>query len=162
MSVETITVVFFRLFNFAVLVGIFAFVWRRYGSALLLQEFEKAKAYLVSLANDARLLQQQDKKLRMQYEQENAERVELKERLFAWKEAVEKEKKALDERKQDRIKSVQSRMKEQVYRVQENRLYRIVQKEAIEQVRATLKKQYESSDAQSKFITAIVKQLDAA
>lgn len=162
MNVETITVIFFRLFNFAVLVGIFAFAWRRYGSALLLQEFEKAKAYLVSLANDARLLQQKDKKLRMQYEQENAERAELKERLFAWKKSIEKEKKELDERKQDRIKNVQARMKEQIHRVQENRLYRIVQKEAIEQVRATLKKQYESSDAQNKCISSIVKRLDIA
>lgn len=162
MNAETITVVFFKLFNFAVLIGIFLYVWRRYGSSLLLAEFEKAKAYVVSLVNDSRLLQQKDKTLCMQYDQQEAERAELKERLFAWKKSIEKERKILHERKQDRIKNVQARMKEQIHRVQENRLYRIVQKEAIEQVRATLKKQYESSDAQNKFINTIVKQLDVA
>jgi hypothetical protein len=77
-----------------------------------------------------------------------------------WRDVVEKDTQNLEMQKQERVVIVQERMKEQVRRVQEYRLYRQIQKEAIDEVRDTLQKQYDGSDAQNKVIQNIMKRLD--
>jgi len=160
MNVDMLIIVFFRLLNFAVLIGIIVYLWRKYGRELVLAEFEKGKAYLISLASSSSLLRQEDKNMKRGYKDDEKERSELKERLLVWRDVVEKDTQNLEMQKQERVVIVQERMKEQVRRVQKYRLYRQIKKEAIDEVRDTLQKQYDGSDAQNKVIQNIMKRLD--
>ena len=161
MNVDMLIIVFFRLLNFAVLIGIIVYLWHQYGREFVLAEFEKGKAYLVSLVNSSSLLRKVDKSIKKGYKDDEKERLELKERLLVWRDVMEKDKQDLELQKEERVAIVQERMKEQVRRVQEYRLYRQIQKEAIDEVRDTLQKQYDGSDAQNKVIQNIMKRLDA-
>lgn len=162
MNADMALIIFFRLVNFAVLIGIMIYLWRRFGSSFVMAEFKKGHAYLASLTQTYTLLKKEDRSIKKKYKDDELERSELKERLFAWRDAIQKEQQKLDAQKKERVHALQERMKEQLHRVQEYRLYRQIQNEAVSEVRDRLSTQYSSSDAQKQLIESIMKRLDAA
>lgn len=162
MNVDQAVIIFFRLLNFAVLIGIMVYLWRKYGRLYVVAEYEKWQNYLTSLTQTYTLLHQEDRSIKRGYKNDEQERSELRERLFAWRDAVQKEESSLADEKEKRVHELGERMKEQAIRVQECRLYRQIQKEAVSEVRDRLSKEYSSSAAQEQVIGSIMKRLDAA
>lgn len=162
MNAEYALIVFFKLLNFAVLVGIFLYVWHRYVKDRVISEFEKARAYLASLSREVVLLQRETKKLAKKYNQDELERDALKERLHLWQAAIQAEQHELSKRKAEQLRQLEITTQEQLQRVHQYRLYCAVQKEAIEQLRTQLQEQYSAPEDQEKVITNIVNRLDAA
>ncbi|EKD48639.1 MAG: hypothetical protein ACD_64C00213G0004 [uncultured bacterium] len=162
MNVDQMILIFFRLFNFAVVLGIFVHVWRRYGRTYIMAEYEKWHEYLIGLQQAYVRLHEEDTAVRNEYADDEQERSALKERLFAWRDAVQKQEQSLADEKEARENALNKRIKAQVHRVQEYRLYHQIQKEAIQQVRDRLREEYSSKAAQKQIVESILKRLDAA
>jgi uncharacterized protein YaaW (UPF0174 family) len=162
MNVDQSILVFFRFFNFAVVIGIMGYLWKRFGRSYAVTAYEKEQSYLEGLTHTHTVLRQEERLIKNGIKTDNAERSVLKERLFAWREAIQKEQDVLQVKKENRTRILDERMREQVQRVSEYRLYRQIQKEAIDEIRTRLHKQYASAQMQEQVIESIMKRLDVA
>ncbi len=160
MNVDQSILIFFRLLNFAVIVGIMGYLWKRFGRSYVVTAYEKEQEYLESLTRTHTVLRQEERLIKNGIKADNTDRSTLKERLFAWRETIQKEQDALEVEKEHRTRMLAERMQEQVRRVSEYRLYRQIQKEAIDEVRTRLHKQYASAQMQEQIIESIMKRLD--
>ncbi len=160
MNVDQSILIFFRLLNFAVIVGIMRYLWKRFGRSYAVTAYEKELEYFEGLTHTHTVLLQEERLIKKGVKADNAERFALKERLFVWREAVQKEQDALGVEKEQRTRMLAERMQEQVRRVSEYRLYHQIQKEAIDEVRNRLRKQYASVQGQQQVIESIMKRLD--
>ena len=152
--------IFFRLLNFAVLIAIMAYLWKRYGRSYVVDAYEQEHAHLEGLTRTHTVLRKEERLLKKGYGADDQERALLKERLFAWREAIQKEQDAQVHEKEQRIVLIEKRVHDQLKRVDEYRIYRGLKREAIDEVRGRLSKQYNSEQAQNQVMEEILKRLD--
>ncbi len=162
MNVDQSVIIFFRLLNFAVIVGIMGYLWKRFGRSYVVTAYEKEQKYLEGLTRTHTILRQEERLVKKGIKADNAVRSTLKERLFVWREIIQKEQDALEVEKEHRTRMLAERLQKQVRRVNEYRLYCQIQKEAIDEVRTRLNKQYASAQKQEQVIESIMKRLDVA
>ena len=162
MNNDQIVVIFFRFLNFGVIVGIMGYLWKRFGRSYVVTAYEKEQEYVAGLTRSHAVLRQEKSLIQKGIKDDDAERSVLKERLFAWREVIQKEYNALEIEKENRTRILAERLQKQVRRVSEYRLYRHIQKEAVDEVRNRLCKQYASDQMQKRVIETIMKRLDGA
>ncbi len=160
MNGDQTILIFFRLLNFAVLIAIMAYLWKRYGRSYVVGAYEQEHAHLEGLARTHTVLRQEERLLKKGFGADDQERALLKERLFAWRETVQKEEDAQALEKEHRIALIEKRLREQLKRVDEYRVYRELKREAIDEVRTRLLKQYASVQAQEQAMEQMLKRLD--
>ncbi len=162
MNVDQSILIFFRFLNFAVVIGIMGYLWKRFGRSYVVTAYEKEQGYFESLTRTHTVLRQEERLIKNGIKTDNTERSTLKERLFAWREGVQKEQDILEVEKENRTRILAERLRDQVRRVSEYQLYRQIQKEAIDEIRTRLHKQYASTQMQEQVIESIMKRLDVA
>ena len=157
MNGEMAIIVFFRLGNFALLLVIMQYLWRKYGRSVVYEEFEKAQKYLSDLIASYRQLQKEEELLKKAYESDEKDRTDLKERLHAWKNAVHSEQAAAQRVADERIAALQNIREQQVERVKEYRVYTHLKGYAIMQARQQLEKEFEKKAAQQQVLESVLK-----
>ncbi len=162
MDDKQIILIVFRLLNFAVLLGMVVYLWKKYGRSLVVSEYEKEHESLKSLSTMHTVLHKQERDLQKIFTADTHERSTLKERLFIWREAIQKEQDELALEKEKRMQALNDRMNDQVKRVSEYRLYQQLQKEVIEQVRDRLRTEYATDAKQQEVLKSVMQRLERA
>ncbi len=160
MSNPQIILIFFRLLNFAVLIGIFWYLWYRFGKPYLQAEYDVQIGHLDTLSRTHTVLRKEHSYIKKLIRAEDEDRAVLKERLFVWREAVGKEHEAMEVALDERRKKLDSSLKEQIARVSEYRMYTTVRGEALQELKQKLTKQFATEQSQERFISSLLKRMD--
>ena len=156
-----IILIVFRLINFAVLIGIFWYLWRRFGKQYVQAGYDQQQDHLDTLARTHTVLRKEATSIKKTISGEDEERSSLKERLFMWRQAVSNEHASLQEHLDKRREQLDRRLKEQIQRVAEYRLYQAVRDEAIKEVRDQLSQQYAAKASQEMFVARIIQKMES-
>lgn len=159
MVANQIVLIFFRLLNFAVLLGIFYFMWRRFGRQAVQDAFDQEEENLNALSRTHIMLRKENDYIKKAVRAEHEERTVLKERLFMWRDAVSKRHQAMERTLDERRKKLDARLSEQVERVGEFRLLKAVQDDVLLQAKKGFEDQYSSEETQQKMLELLFKKM---
>jgi hypothetical protein len=94
--------IFFRLFNFAILIGLFVYLFKKYGKAVFVELLEKKDADRALLLSEQATLEKKQSELDLLIAQEIRDCEKLREKIDIWKTVVDNEK-ALYEKEYEKI-----------------------------------------------------------
>lgn len=157
---KQIILIVFKLLNFAVLIGLFWWLWRRYGRSYMLEELNEQIQRQDGLQRTHTVLQQEKKLIAHSYHTEQQEREQLKERLSSWRDALERTRSEREQWRRERQEQLKERIAKQLHTVEQYQLYHQLYAQAIQDARMKLEKQYETANAQKQFMASMVKRLD--
>ncbi len=160
-SSQTI-LIFFRLANFGVLIGIFWYLWKRFGRQIVQSAYNAQIDYLDTLSRTHTVLRKEHNNIKKTIRFEDEDRAMLKERLFTWRQAVDKEHYAMATALDDRKKKLDIRLKEQIARVSEYRLYQSVKGDALAEIKENLSSKFAAEKSQELFISKAMKRMESA
>ena len=153
---ELIIIIFFRLLNFAVLLGLAFYLCGVYLFPTLKEQLAKCKEYLAGLRRAHLSLKKDERMLKKEIVTDREWQSELKEKLLQWRSVVHDQRKQLKQDRDARKQILQQRMEEHKHRVGLYRLYKVVTPEAIIDARKLLEKKFASDDLQKRFVQTVI------
>lgn len=160
--VENLILVFFKLLNFGIIIGLIGYAIHKYAVPMLRESRDAAIAFFQQLTNkhDQRLKEYEG--VLNQIAQDEAEYARLKERLMRWRADID-EKKAREHAEQSgRIEAARKRIEIQQQTIMENRLYARIMPQAIKHARQQMSKEFGSKEKQQQMFEKIISQLAKA
>ncbi len=112
---ETIIAIIFRLVNFAVLIALFIYLFKKYALSTITNRVAQKEALLQALYNQQQLLEKQQYALDNHVDQEAALCAELKEKVSQWKDLIDQK---IVMREQERVNRIELLEKKTKYYVQ--------------------------------------------
>ena len=95
--------IFFRLLNFALLIGLFVYLFKKYGKSVFVELLAKKDADRESLLSEQTILEKKQSELDLLLAQEVRDCEKLREKIDVWKTVVDNEK-ALHEKEYEKIR----------------------------------------------------------
>lgn len=111
---ETIIAIIFRLVNFAVLIALFIYLFKKYALLTITNRVAQKEALLQALYNQQQLLEKQQYALDKHVDQEAALCAELKEKVSRWKDLIDQK---IVMREQERVNHIELLEKKTKYHV---------------------------------------------
>lgn len=137
-SGEQIVLIFFRIINLGVLIGLFFYLYKRYGLPVIKQNYDTYRSYFQTLLHTHYDLLRQERRVEKKIENDAKEQDALKERLMRWLASVDDQNKLLSIDREERKKKLKEQMMMQKKTITQNRILEIVTSDALAQARTTL------------------------
>jgi hypothetical protein len=146
----------FRIINFAVIIGIIGYLFKKYGLPEIREQLKAYWDYFEGLANTHRLLKKEQQMIDRTIVQNQKEQDVLKERLMRWRAHVDQQNNQLILEKDERAKKLRAIMVEQQRQINQHRIFKKIMSPAIAQARATWQEQAKDKSVQHKVIATII------
>ncbi len=153
---EQVTIVFFRLINFGVLIGLGWYLAKKHLLPIIRQQLAAYVAYFNGLRKTHRMLKQEQRVIAYAIDEDCKEQAELKERVMSWKAQVHEHNEQLYQEREQRRQVLQKSISLQVKQVAQYRLYKAVMPEAMQEARRQLTQQFAQEGAQQRVLRSII------
>lgn len=155
MFTELVSVIF-RILNFAALVWLGWYLFKKYGLPLIKSQMNAKQAYLEELKAHHTMMVRDIRDVERTLVEDREQQDWLKEQLMRWRGAVEAERARCERQKEQRAALLQKRLALQVNEIQANRIREEVLPKAVERAREVLAQQYADGQTQRAFMTRIM------
>lgn len=153
------TAIFFRLLNFALLIGVLIYIYKKYIHASLQQAVRQKQIHKEGLQHKENTLQEEWHQLAVHQQAADAYIAQLKERIAVWQQYIQEQQQRREREHQQQCLKQKERIAVQHSYIQSEQLKRLVVPEAVEQATKELQKQFASPEAQRQFIASITQNL---
>lgn len=152
MVFDPIVEIVFRFINFFVIIGIFAFIIKKYFLPLL-YSLQLAEIQVVKdLQKSVQLLSRNYRFAQNESEKEQQVQAALKEKVMRWRAQVEEEQQQLMDDRSERYDALVAKLKKQLKNVKEQMILNRVLPQALEEARAQLEEKYAIEQSQQQYI----------
>lgn len=126
-----IVLIFFKLVNFGVIIGLGWYLFKRYGLPDVKYNLQEQRAYLENLATMHRDLKQEQQMIEQQIVLDRQEQDVLKAHLMRWLARVDEENKKLMHQKEERKRKLQDLVIAQQKQIMQHRIFAAVMPQAL-------------------------------
>ncbi len=157
-NVPLVTIIF-RLLNFALLIGFFVYIFKRYIYQNISDQIAEKESFIHGLIQNNKVLEEQQHDLEMRITQQESKCKELVQKTMLWQQAVTQEKQAWTVLQDAVIRDRAQRVKLQQESLEKDRLKRVVLPHVLTESQKKLQQEFESPQAGQAFIADIIAQL---
>lgn len=126
-----IIAIVFRLINFGIVIGIFAYVFKAKLLDLIKSQINEEHKHADSLEKRAHQLKAEKQQVEDGIKQDAVSCAQLKDKVDAWRAAAQAELVALDEQKKHRIGQLQERAQAQAQQIEQHRAQKTIAPQAL-------------------------------
>jgi len=148
--------IFFRLLNFAVLVGLAVLFYHRVIGPLIADALQKNKLQADALTIRHNQLISEEGRLIKQFENQNELCIYLLEKIKKWKKSYDAQQQHADQMHKKARINAEKKSQQQVQWLEKNRLFTQVKNNTINKMSAELKDQFSEPEAQKKFLVDVL------
>ncbi len=138
-AVNYFVLVFFKLLNFGVIIGLAWYLFKRYGLPTVQQGLIEYRAYFEGLATTHRSLQEEELMIEQQIIKDRKEQDLLKERLMRWLANVDDQNKKLIIEREERKKKIQELTSIQQKQITQHRIFSTIMPQALMEAYRTVR-----------------------
>lgn len=154
--VNQLVLIFFKLVNFGVIIGLAWYLFKRYGLPDVHHSLQEQRAYLENLAMMHRDLQQEQQMIEQQIHDDRKEQDVLKEHLMRWLARVDENNKKLLLQREERKKKLQELVVAQQKQIMQHRMLATVLPQALVEAHRAMETAAKDESVQYKmFDTAV-------
>jgi type II secretory pathway component PulJ len=161
MSLEHIIRIGFRFINFAALLGLIWFLFKKYMLPYIKTQMHAQDSQETQLRAMHTLLKKDMRAVEQAIVRDQEEQEYLKERIVLWKKQVDAKFARLKSHRDLRIVLLQKRLAAQIKQIQQNQLNEHVLPNAIKQARAQLAQQFRQTNSQEQFMKELMRSLQS-
>lgn len=149
----------FQLINFAVIIALVVYVFKKYLFDSIRAQKRAQHAIVASLKKTFYMLMRNYQMLNREIEHEQQLQYELKERVMRWRAYVESCQEQMVNEKAERGKALSNQMSEQIVQIQQHLVYKQVLPHAMKEARAQLIKQFDDPHKQQAYMAHAIQLL---
>ena len=153
---EQMVIIFFKLLNFIVLLGLLLYISMVYVLPALKKQLVSYREYLEGLNLSHRALQKDTRLVKKGMSDDEQQQEQLKELVKQWQSAVNKQRNAIVHERDERKKILEKSFAEHRKQMALYRTYKQVMPDSIEQARQKLIKEFAHNAVQQQFIRKVI------
>lgn len=146
----------FELINCAVLIGLIAFLFKKYLLGSIRAQMSAQVEFIGSLRESFHMLTRNYQLLDREIEHERQVQYELKEKVMRWRAQVEQLHEQVQHERDERKNMAASQAKDQIKQVKRHMIYQEVLPRALDDARAELEKKFSDPQAQKEYLAHAV------
>ncbi len=139
LTVNHFVLIFFKLFNFGIIIALAGYLFKRYGLPMIEQGIREYRTYLEGLAYTHRSLKEEEIMVEQQIINDRKEQDFLKERLMRWRASVNDQNKQLIVEREERKKMLHTIIAVQQKQIMHQRLFTTMMPQVLMEAYRTLK-----------------------
>lgn len=159
---ESIISIFFRVINFAVILGLAYYLYKRYFKNRIDDKMTQKEALLKGLEEQGYFLEGKAHDFEMQLKEQEITGNLLKQKLQDWNEAVAKDHHKRDQEQRLYAAQTNERVQEKNKILAQHALQKEVLPDVLEQARHELKKKFSASSHSKKYVHDIIQRLQGS
>lgn len=151
---------FFRIFNFALLIGIFYYLFNKYVKSSLEEQMNQKESLVKGLEEQGYMLEGKQHELEVHLAAQERKNAQLKERISEWYTAVQHENKKNELEYAARVQVMNAHIEYKNEQIKQDRLTRKVVPLALQRARVALQQKFSDQEQGNRFIQNLIAKLE--
>jgi F0F1-type ATP synthase membrane subunit b/b' len=151
---------FFRIFNFALLIGIFYYVFNKYVKSSLEEKMSQKESLVKGLEEQGYMLEGKQHELELRLAAQEQKNAQLQERIGEWQTAVRHEHKKDEIEYAIRVHAMNERIQYKNEQIKQDRLTKKVVPLALQRTRLALEQKFSDQESGHRFIENLIAKLE--
>ena len=152
--------VFFRIFNFVLLIGIFYYLFNKYVKSSLEEKMNQKESLVKGLEEQGYMLEGKQHELEMRLTEQERKNAQLQERIGEWQTAVQNEHKKNEIEYAARVQTMNTRINYKNEQIKQDRLTKKVVPLTLQRARAALQQKFSNQAIGHRFIENLIAKLE--
>lgn len=152
--------IFFRIFNFALLIGIFYYLFNKYVKSSLEEKMSQKESLVKGLEEQGYMLEGKQHELEVRLSAQARKNAQLQERINEWQTAVQDEHKKNEIEYATIVQAMSVRMQYKNEQIKQDRLTKKVVPLALQHARTALQQKFSDQENGHRFIQNLIAKLE--
>ncbi|HZW61697.1 MAG TPA: hypothetical protein VFF04_05730 [Candidatus Babeliales bacterium] len=157
---ETTISIIFKLLNFAVLIGLFVYLFKNYFLDSIKEQMNAKEQFLADLKHQKEALKEQQKKLEQQIEAQDIVCADFGNKIERWQAAVHEEEIKKQKMREQLHAKLTKKIEYQAHQLSVEKIEKIIEPQALEHAKATLEKEFTAAPAGQRFIEQLINYME--